>query len=267
MTPPTIGVVIPAYQVEGWIEGCIRSVLEQDVPAGEIVVVDDGSTDATGDIASRIEGVQVIQQDNAGPSAARNRGAQEVTSEWILFLDADDILLPGAMERYVEISLRSPSASAINPAHESALADGTIDRPPPRPPRSFRRRDLAAVIRRNPFIGNTLIKKSIAALFPYDVTLSYAEDLLLYTTLLLEGHEIVRMGEPTIRRAEGRAGALTSDLLAIREGRLTVFKTLWRDRRLTSVERAMLVYQRVRVGFGIGVASRRPAAIVRTPRV
>ncbi len=62
-------------------------------------MVDDGSTDNTSEVASRYEGVRLIRQENRGLSGARNRGSAEAEGEYVVFLDADDRLLPEALER------------------------------------------------------------------------------------------------------------------------------------------------------------------------
>ncbi|HOM77565.1 MAG TPA: glycosyltransferase family A protein, partial [Anaerohalosphaeraceae bacterium] len=87
----SISVVIPAYNCQAYIRRAIDSVLGQSRPADEIIVVDDGSTDGTAE-AVRTYGAKVIliQQENAGVSAARNAGIRAASGDWIAFLDADD---------------------------------------------------------------------------------------------------------------------------------------------------------------------------------
>ena len=85
-----ISVIIPAYNAEETLEACLAALGSQSVDAGEyeIVVVDDGSRDRTSEIAERY-GVRLVRQPNAGPAAARNRGAQVARGEILLFTDAD----------------------------------------------------------------------------------------------------------------------------------------------------------------------------------
>jgi glycosyltransferase involved in cell wall biosynthesis len=91
----------------------IDSVLSQTIPVEEIIVVDDGSTDGTAEAISTLYGssVRVFRQENAGVSAARNRGIREATGEWIAFLDSDDLWLPTKIESQIE-SLASFGAEA-----------------------------------------------------------------------------------------------------------------------------------------------------------
>ena len=88
----TVSVIIPAFNSARFIGAAIDSVLQQTCPPNEIIVVDDGSTDQTPDI-TRAFPVKYLHQENAGPSAARNRGIQESSSELVAFLDADDVWL------------------------------------------------------------------------------------------------------------------------------------------------------------------------------
>lgn len=95
MEPIRISVVIPAYNSQQQLGRAIDSVLAQSRSAEQILIIDDGSADRTGQVAAGYgDRVQYIRQENAGPSAARNRGIQSASGNWIAFLDADDQWLP-----------------------------------------------------------------------------------------------------------------------------------------------------------------------------
>ncbi len=102
---PLLSVVVPAYQVVDWLEESLRSVLDQSLTDLEVVVVDDGSTDGTGELADRIEAtderVRVLHQPNDGLGAARNAGTAAASGEYLAFADSDDLVLPDAYERLV----------------------------------------------------------------------------------------------------------------------------------------------------------------------
>ena len=99
---PLIGVVIPAYGVERYLDECLRSLVAQRHRRWEAVIVDDGSTDRSGEIADawaeRDHRISVVHQANAGLGAARNAGAAHVRGDYLAFLDSDDLLQPGAFE-------------------------------------------------------------------------------------------------------------------------------------------------------------------------
>lgn len=88
--PPRVSVVVPAYNAAETLPLCLAALTRQDFPAAdyEVIVIDDGSTDATAEIA-RAAGVRVLSQANAGPAAARNAGISAANGEIILFTDAD----------------------------------------------------------------------------------------------------------------------------------------------------------------------------------
>ena len=104
-----ISVVIPAYNAEQTIGRTLDSVLAQTRAADEIIVVDDGSADASADvIRSYGDKVRLIQQENAGVSVARNAGIEAAAGDWIAFLDGDDEWLPDKLKLQAEHLQRHP---------------------------------------------------------------------------------------------------------------------------------------------------------------
>lgn len=99
---PRVSVVVPAYNCDRYLEACLKSILSQQVQL-EVVCVDDGSTDRTGALLDRIarwDGrVSVVHQENQGAGAARNRGLAACHGDYVCFVDADDVLRPGALWR------------------------------------------------------------------------------------------------------------------------------------------------------------------------
>jgi glycosyltransferase involved in cell wall biosynthesis len=91
---PRFSVVIPAFNSAATLARAIESVFAQSWPAHEIIVVDDGSIDATAEIAAGFDGVRLIRQQNSGVSVARNAGAAAASGDWLAFLDADDWYAP-----------------------------------------------------------------------------------------------------------------------------------------------------------------------------
>lgn len=98
-----ISVVIPVYNVKPYLERCVQSVLRQTYKSIEIILVDDGSTDGSGELSDQIASqdtrIHVIHQNNKGLSGARNTGLYYATGEFVVFLDSDDEwLLPEGLE-------------------------------------------------------------------------------------------------------------------------------------------------------------------------
>jgi glycosyltransferase involved in cell wall biosynthesis len=115
---PRVSLVMPAYQTDWSVGTAIESVLWQTYRDFELIVVDDGSTDATVDIASAHRGpIRIVQQEHAGVAAARNRGIAEATGELIAFCDADDILFARHLEALVSTFDARPTGFATANAY------------------------------------------------------------------------------------------------------------------------------------------------------
>lgn len=93
-----VSVIIPAFNAAQWLPSAVASVLAQTRPADELVIVDDGSTDSTAEVARSFGGiVRLVSRGNGGLAAARNTGTAATSGDWMLFLDADDTLVPTAL--------------------------------------------------------------------------------------------------------------------------------------------------------------------------
>jgi glycosyltransferase involved in cell wall biosynthesis len=94
---PLISVMIGVFNAAPYLGEAIESVRAQDYEPIELIVVDDGSTDGSGDVARGFPGVRVVRQDNGGNGAARNRAVEEAEGSFYAFLDADDRFTPGKL--------------------------------------------------------------------------------------------------------------------------------------------------------------------------
>jgi glycosyltransferase involved in cell wall biosynthesis len=108
---PLVSVVIPCFNQAHYLGEAIESVLAQTHPRLELVVVDDGSRDNSSEVAARYPGVRRVRQPNRGVAAARNHGLAESGGEYVVFLDADDRLLPRALEVGVRRLAAVPEAA------------------------------------------------------------------------------------------------------------------------------------------------------------
>jgi glycosyltransferase involved in cell wall biosynthesis len=123
---PRVSIIIACYNYGRFLGEAIASTHAQILPATEIIVVDDGSTDETSVVARRFPDVQYLHQENKGVSAARNRGLAESTGDYIVFLDADDRLLPRAIKSGIKCFARNPSSGLVFGAYRDIDADGAI---------------------------------------------------------------------------------------------------------------------------------------------
>lgn len=108
---PEVSVVVPAYNVQSFLGECIESVVKQTFQKWELIIVNDGSTDQTLDIARQFEmtdwRISVVDQPNSGVSAARNAGLYLARGNYIIFLDGDDLWKPQLLEKLVEAAISS----------------------------------------------------------------------------------------------------------------------------------------------------------------
>jgi len=112
MPPPSVTVVVPAYNVASYIREAVESALAQTVSNIEVLVIDDGSTDGTAD---RLEGfddprLMVLWQPNGGLASARNAGIRSASAEFLAFLDGDDLWLPDKLEHHLASFAVHPEA-------------------------------------------------------------------------------------------------------------------------------------------------------------
>lgn len=130
---PLVSIIMPAYNAQRYIGEAIRSVLEQDYPRLELIVVDDGSTDQTAHEARAFgERVRVLEKTNGGAAAARNHGMLVAQGELIAFLDADDIWLPGKLSAQVGFLIKHPEVGMVtsNFLVWCPELDGSFSQPP-----------------------------------------------------------------------------------------------------------------------------------------
>ena len=130
-----VSVIIPCYKQAHFLGEAIESALAQTYPHVEVVVVDDGSPDDVAGVVARYAGtserdVRCFRQPNGGLSAARNAGVRASWGRYLVFLDADDRLLPHALERGLACFRQHPEAAFVAGAHRLMAPDGTPYGPP-----------------------------------------------------------------------------------------------------------------------------------------
>ena len=111
---PAVSVIVPVYNGASFLAEAIESVLAQSLPPDEILVVDDGSTDDSADVAARYAPqVRVISRQNGGCGAARNSGIREARGTLLAFLDADDVWMPGKLQLQAEALQQDDARDAV----------------------------------------------------------------------------------------------------------------------------------------------------------
>lgn len=210
-----ISVIIPVFNRANLIATTINSLLNQYNPPGEIIVVDDGSTDASVQVAQSFgHPVRVIQQANQGPAAARNLGLSVAQGDWIHFFDSDDLALPdlhslqlsAIHEAEADVAF-SPwvkclvGTRSLTPVHQVFQCHGL--------PRGNLIRALLTNWSVVPIC--CLVRASLARRvggFPRD--LHAAEDQLFFLRLLLAGSRVVHVPEALVVYREGNTDKLSA---------------------------------------------------------
>ena len=122
---PLVSIVIPCYNQGRYLGDAIESARRQSHEPVEVIVVDDGSTDDTARVSAAHPDVRYVHQRNAGTAAARNRGLRDSRGEFVVFLDADDRLLPDAVAASVDYLARHPDVAFVAGHVRLIEADGT----------------------------------------------------------------------------------------------------------------------------------------------
>jgi glycosyltransferase involved in cell wall biosynthesis len=125
--PALVSVVVPAFQAEAYLDETLESALGQDYDRVEVIVVDDGSTDRTAEIAAA-HGVQLLRREHRGPAAARNAGLAVAGGEFVTILDADDLWPVDRVSRQVDHLREHPELGIVLGLTEIFLTPG---QPPP----------------------------------------------------------------------------------------------------------------------------------------
>ena len=109
-------VVIPTYNQAQYLAECIESVLAQTFKPHEIIIVNDGSPDETRYVAKSYSGIRYIETTNRGLASARNTGIMNMTGDWLMPLDSDDVMLPDCLQRIADTIAYNPEADIVAPS-------------------------------------------------------------------------------------------------------------------------------------------------------
>ncbi|MGE0223818.1 MAG: glycosyltransferase family 2 protein [Acetobacteraceae bacterium] len=206
-----ISIITPAWNAAGHLDAAIGSVRAQTWSEWSMTVVDDGSTDGTAELARacRDPRVAVISQAHAGVSAARNRGLEECAADAVLFLDADDMLVPDALAALARALVCAPRAVAAVGAYQRVDAAGVRPRSPAAPPACGDMLERLLVVNRYANGGHVLIRADAArAVGRFRSDLAFGEDWEYWVRLALLGPFARTAGSgPVLRVRERLDGA------------------------------------------------------------
>ncbi|OPZ94913.1 MAG: putative glycosyltransferase EpsJ [Firmicutes bacterium ADurb.Bin419] len=194
-----VSVIMPVYNVENYIQDSLESIVKQTYSSIEIILVDDGSTDSSIDVAKNyLEGKdikwQILSQENKGQAAARNYGISKASGEWIICPDSDDYLVSGAIERLLLAAKKYNSECAscnIKRVNLEHLKDGVCcsDNEEYLPINKLKKVVFARTI--EIVAPGTLIKKELFNRIEYDEHCPHSEDTHFLWKLIYEINSMV----------------------------------------------------------------------------
>ena len=247
-------IIIPCYNISAFVNRAIDSALGQTRQDYEVILIDDGSTDGTADIIrtysqNHSQRVRCVYQENKGPAAARNAGIRAASGEYMLFLDADDQLIPDALNVLDQVvtsqSYRYDFVYAGNYAVDSF---GKIKTLSPKPKIIHNDHDFKRLLSGkgvSPTPGSIMVHKNCFQTLSYPVSIQSNEDFILFAHLfaLYSGRSIpdpivykykrpgsLRSNQQAIEDALGKAPDLLFDP-SILPGKLFKHKPLYRSKR------------------------------------
>jgi glycosyltransferase involved in cell wall biosynthesis len=266
---PTISVVVPAYNAERWLDETLTAVLGQTDPADEVVLVDDGSTDATLDIARRHEpAIRVISQPNAGCGYAFNAAIAAATGDYVALCPADDLWVPQKLEWQRATLAAHPE---VDVSFGAAVNFGDIDDPFPRPARAGVQ-DPASFLREM-FVRNVVPDPSVVLRRELHRRLggfvaAVGEDYEFHLRALRAGATF-HFDERVLVRLRQHGGNLSSRALEIWEMNTQVHRAAAPDVGDPALARRVLARDLRRVGrcrLGLGLVAEARSAYVESAR-
>ena len=189
-----ISVIVPVYNVEAYLERCVESILQQTYANFELILINDGSADSSGQIcdylASQYENIKVYHIENAGVSNARNMGIQLATGSWVTFIDSDDFVTQDYLATLASAVEGENIGFVIAPLHH--IKNGIVTDLPPHSGKTElwsteeTMKELLMTTRTSFFPVAKLFKRNLLADEKFNTHYHLAEDALFLTELLLK---------------------------------------------------------------------------------
>lgn len=221
---PLISVIVPVYNGQAYLENCVVSIENQTYENLEIIIINDGSTDATGAVCVKLkekyDNIRIITMEDEGVSAARNAGLDTAKGGFITFVDADDRLRPKALQVLYQSLLKSGSDIAgcgfLPFCSEEEWQEKLLDRYRITEPETY---DPAAYLNREILHGNSrcwskLYRRSVIGNLRFQRDLTIGEDMLFLVELLPYVRKISETEYPGYGYYQNPAGAMNREFTA-----------------------------------------------------
>lgn len=256
---PKVSVIVPVYKAEAYLARCVESIAQQSFRDIEIILVDDGSPDNCGKIADNLSRkdsrIKVVHQQNAGSAEARRSGVKAAESPYLIFVDSDDELLPGAIEYlYNEITANSCDLVFGSFVRQCGNREFVVDNP------------VTGIMTGEDYLEQILLPDTICSsccmnisktdlwkddIFPESILPS--EDSLMMTKMTRYIKTAKIVNHPVYRYYQNSGSLSISNRLSNLESWKTYFKTLRADLRerdlLEKFERLLRLKEIDRIGF------------------
>src|SRR5262245_27414882 len=231
-----VSVIIPVYNGERFLAEAIDSAFAQEYRPIEVIVVDDGSSDRSAEIARSYSEVRVLSQENMGPAAARNAGIDASTGAFLAFLDADDVMLPAKLTRQVDYIRSHPDVRCTQGAWEVFGDD--VDRafpevpPPPDGPLDVIASQALVHLRAGGFTA-VIERTALDVVGLFDTRFEPAEDLE-WLFRLRDSRVIAVILPHVVGRKRSHASNLSLDRAAALDGWLKTLKAVAERKHATN---------------------------------
>jgi glycosyltransferase involved in cell wall biosynthesis len=184
VTSPLVTVVVAVHNGERFLRPALESLYAQDYERFEVVFVDDGSTDASAQIARSFPGIRYVHQQNQGLAAARNTGLALAEGDFLAYLDDDDLLPPRKLRRQAEYLVANPDVGCVLGRQEIMLEPGV------EPPEWLIRDRVFGDLDGIPFVSAMIRTQLLRYVGGFDPTYRFAEDRDLFVRLREHGVRI-----------------------------------------------------------------------------
>jgi glycosyltransferase involved in cell wall biosynthesis len=238
---PTFSVVVAAYQVADVVSDALDSIRRQTAPPHEVIVCDDGSTDALDDaLAPYRDEIVFVRKSHGGEASAKNAAAARASGDFVVILDADDAFLPTRLEALAELAQLRPDLDILT-TDAYLVADGRRIR------RNYDRRwrfevadQRRGILQRNFVFGHAAVRrKRLLEHGGFDESILWTTDWDLWLRLILDGSRVGAVDEP-LALYRLRETSLTAKRRELALGKISTLEKAARSNRLGSGERAVV---------------------------
>lgn len=266
MTDPLVTIITAAFDAEPYLDDAVRSVLLQDYPHWELLIVNDGSTDATREIALRHEDerITLLEQDNLGVSAARNAGLRRMKGEYYCFLDADDALTRASLSSRLRVFENNEGTCFVD--GRVLVKDRELETVLREHVPSFEGNPLEQLLALNPacFFGPSWMfaRRDTPELF-FNEELTHGEDLLFFIEHAVHGGALRYTDSVILHYRSGNASAMTK-LSGLESGYLSIVDEISKIPSLPDTAIEAFSRRARRIMFRSFLANREPIAALAT---